>query len=148
MGLGPLRSVSLPEAREKAAPQRSLLLSGLDPIEAREEENNRRAIEAAKAVTFCQCAASYIESHRKGWRNEKHAEQWENTIETYCGPVIGKLPVQDVDTGLVLKILEPIWAKQVGNRQPVERPDREHSGLGQGKRLPLRRKPCPLEGTP
>ena len=55
-------------------------------------------------------SASYIESHKRGWRNPKQADQWTNTIETYAGPVIGPLPVADIDTGLVLKILEPIWA--------------------------------------
>ena len=110
MGLGPLHSIGLSEAREKAAAQRTVLLHGLDPIEAREENNRRKALEAAKAVTFRQCAASYIESHRPRWRNGKHGDQWESTIESYCDPVIGPLPVQDVDTGLVLKILEPIWA--------------------------------------
>ena len=110
MGLGPLHSVELAEAREKAAVQRSALLSGLDPIEAREEANRAKATEAAKAITFAQCATAYIESHKAGWRNEKHADQWTNTIETYAGPVVGSLPVQNVDTGLVLKILEPIWA--------------------------------------
>jgi hypothetical protein len=112
MGLGPVHSVGLSEARDKAATQRGLILSGQDPIEVREEGNRKRAIEAAKAVTFSQCATSYIESHRPGWRNEKHGDQWENTIRTYCEPVIGSLPVQDVDTGLVLKILEPIWASK------------------------------------
>jgi integrase len=112
MGLGPLHSIGLPEAREKAAAQRTALLDGLDPIEAREEGNRRKALEAAKAVTFAHCAASYIESHKAGWRNEKHAEQWTKTIETYAEPTIGPLPVQAVDTGLVLKILEPIWSKK------------------------------------
>lgn len=110
MGLGPVHSVGLPEARGKAAVQRAALASGLDPIEAREQENRRKALEAAKAVTFAQSAASYIESHKAGWRNAKHAEQWTNTLETYAGPVIGLLPVRDVDTELVLRILEPIWA--------------------------------------
>ncbi len=81
MGLGPLHSVGLPKAREKAAAQRTALLNDLDPIEAREEGNRRKVLEAAKAVTFSQCAASYIESHRRGWRNEKHGDQWESTIE-------------------------------------------------------------------
>ena len=110
MGLGPLHSVGLSDARDKAAAQRAAILNGLDPIEAREEGNRRKAMEAAKAITFSQCAAAYIESHRPGWRNEKHGDQWESTIETYCEPIIGPLPVQDVDTGLVLKVLEPIWA--------------------------------------
>lgn len=110
MGLGALHSVGLPKARETAEAQRGLLSLGLDPIRARDEELSRQAAEAARAVTFAHCTKSYIESHKAGWRNEKHADQWTNTIKTYCDPVIGTLPVQDVDTGLVLKILEPIWA--------------------------------------
>lgn len=42
-------------------------------------------------------------------RNPKHVEQWRRTLDQYAGPVIGKLPVQAVDTPLVLKVLEPIW---------------------------------------
>ena len=109
MGLGPVHSVGLSDARDKATEKRSLILSKLDPIEVRDEEDRKRAVEAAKSVTFAQCAASYIESHRPRWRNEKHGDQWENTIRTYCEPIFGSLPVQEVDTGLVLRVLEPIW---------------------------------------
>jgi integrase len=87
-----------------------VILAGLDPIAAREEENRKRTVEAASAITFSQCATAYIDSHRPGWSNEKHGDQWENTINTYCNPIFGSVPVQDVDTGLVLKVLEPIWA--------------------------------------
>ncbi len=110
MGLGPLHTVGLSDPRSRAMAQRSAILSGIDPIGAREDENRRKALEAAKANTFAQCAVAYIDSHKSGWRNEKHCEQWTSTIAVYCGPVIGALPVQDVDTGLVLKILEPMWA--------------------------------------
>ena len=112
MGLGAIHTVGLPKAREKTAAQRTALLDGLDPIEAREQENRRKSLEAAKAVTFAQCASSYIESHKAGWRNAKHAEQWTKTLEAYADPVVAPLPVQDVDTGLVLKILEPMWASK------------------------------------
>ena len=63
----------------------------------------------AKTVSFDDCAAAYIAAHRAGWRNQKHASQWSNTVKTYCSPVFGKLPVQLVDVGLVLKAIEPIW---------------------------------------
>jgi integrase len=66
-------------------------------------------LDAAKAVNFKECAARYIASHRAGWRNPKHAAQWEATLATYAEPVIGGLSVQAVDTALVLKVLEPIW---------------------------------------
>ncbi|HMF06257.1 MAG TPA: site-specific integrase [Methylocella sp.] len=63
-------------------------------------------LEAAKAITFKQCAESYIKTHRVSWRNAKHAAQWEATLATYAEPIIGALPVQVVDTALVMKVLE------------------------------------------
>jgi integrase len=51
----------------------------------------------------------YVASHRAGWRNPKHAAQWQATLATYAEPVIGDLSVQRIDTALVLKVLEPIW---------------------------------------
>jgi integrase len=109
MGLGPLALYGLQEARTKALSARKLRHEGIDPIEARRAERARKRLEEAKAMTFRQCAEDYINSHRAGWRNGKHAGQWNATLATYAFPVIGGLPVQSVDTGLVLKILEPIW---------------------------------------
>lgn len=112
MGLGSLRSVSLADARTRAAEQRALLHDRIDPIEARDAARARLALDSARSVTFSECAAAYIKAHRAGWKNTKHAGQWENTLETYCGPILGKLPVQTVDTGGVLRVLEPIWSEK------------------------------------
>src|SRR5262249_9786381 len=43
------------------------------------------------------------------WKNAKHRDQWRNTLLTYVYPIIGELPVESIDTTLVLKVLEPIW---------------------------------------
>src|SRR5215469_18513765 len=109
MGLGPLPLYGLQEARARALDARRKRHEGIDPIEARRAERARQRLEAAKAITFKQCAENYITSHRAGWRNEKHKYQWTATLGTYAYPVIGALPVQAVDTALVLKVLEPIW---------------------------------------
>ena len=109
MGLGSLNAFSLEEARSKAAQQRKLLAEGIDPIEAREARRRELALEDARGITFDQCAERYIESHKVGWRNAKHAAQWAATLRTYASPVFGTLPVQAIDTGLVTKALEPIW---------------------------------------
>jgi hypothetical protein len=79
---------------------------GIDPIDARRAGHMQELLEAAKAITFKQCAESYIKTHRAGWRNRKHAAQWEATLATYAEPIIGALPVQAVDTALVMKVLE------------------------------------------
>jgi integrase len=109
MGLGAVHAVALPEARAKAKECRLLLLEGKDPLEVRNASKLAEALERAKMMTFDQCAAAYIAAHRSGWKNPKHASQWENTLATYASPIIGKMPVAQVDTALVVKVLFPIW---------------------------------------
>ncbi len=109
MGLGSAATFSLAEARDKALTCRKLCYEGIDPIEMRRGQRQDAAIEAAKAITFRSCAEQYIDSHKAGWRNAKHAAQWTATLETYVYPVFGDLPVQAVDTGLVMQVLQPIW---------------------------------------
>jgi integrase len=109
MGLGPLALYGLHDARAKALDARRKRHEGIDPIEARRAERARQRLDAAKTITFKQCAEAYIAAHRAGWRNDKHAGQWSATLSTYAYPIIGGLPVQAADTSLVLKVLEPIW---------------------------------------
>lgn len=112
MGLGDFDRVSLKDAREKARQAYGLVQDGVDPIESRRARRAALALERAKTVTFKECAEKYIAAHEATWRNEKHRDQWKNTLATYAYPVIGSLSVADVDIGLVLKILEPIWAEK------------------------------------
>ena len=109
MGLGPLHTIPLAEARKRAAECRRMRLDGIDPIAARSTQRDQKKLEAAKAMTFDACAAAYIDAHKAGWQNAKHQDQWRNTLTTYTSPVFGSLPVQAVDVGLVMKALEPIW---------------------------------------
>jgi integrase len=109
MGLGPLHTVSLAEARQRALECRKLLLDDQDPIEVRRARRATIRLAAAKAVTFAECAEKFIAAHRAGWRNPKHAAQWPATLGAYAYPVFGDLPVQAVDVGLVMKAIEPIW---------------------------------------
>lgn len=109
MGLGAVHAVTLAEARDKAADCRKLISAGIDPLHARKSDQAKAKAETEKTQTFRQCAETYIESHKDAWRNAKHKWQWENTMERFAYPVIGDLPVQEVDVSLVLKILEPIW---------------------------------------
>lgn len=109
MGLGSYLSHSLKEARDSAKTQRQILDAGADPIEARDAGAAKQVLAAALSVTFSKCAETYIAAHSASWRNPKHAAQWSKTIETYAKPTIGPLPVQGVDTALVVRVLEPIW---------------------------------------
>jgi integrase len=109
VGLGPFALLSLAEARQRALDARRLLLDGIDPIEAKRSKRAQAALQAAKGITFEQCAERYIGAHETAWRNAVHRKQWRSTLLTYVFPVFGKVPVAEVGTALVMTALEPIW---------------------------------------
>jgi integrase len=108
-GLGPYPDTKLIEAREAARAHRKELRAGISPIDAAREKIIEEKLALARRITFGDCAKQYIKAHRGEWRNEKHIYQWNRTLEIYCA-LIMPLPVAEVDTGLVLQCLEPIWA--------------------------------------
>jgi hypothetical protein len=113
MGLGSLHAIGLADARKRAAERRRQLLDGIDPLlRVREEKRHQAKLEAAKAITFEQCAERYIAANRAAWKNPVHAKQWPSTLKTYVYPVFGSLPVQAVDVGLVMQVLEPVWTEK------------------------------------
>jgi integrase len=112
LGLGPLRDRTLAEARDKARELRQKLRDGIDPAAEREQRKAERVaqeVERAKQITFKQCAERCIQAHADGWRNAEHHRQWHSTLEQYVFPVIGNLPVGEIDVALVVKTLEPVW---------------------------------------
>lgn len=105
--------ISLADARDLATVLRLKVKAGIDPLEERQqaEATAKAAEQAAKVagVTFKAMAETHIAANKGSWRNAKHKQQWENTLATYAYPVFGELPVADIDTPRVLKVLEPIW---------------------------------------
>lgn len=108
MGLGGWPDVPLGEARDRARQARRKIDEGVDPIEARR---------AAKTVlrdtpSFSECARRTIEAKRPEWKSAKHAEQWKNTLDTYARPVVGNMPVDQVELRHIVEILSPIWVEK------------------------------------
>ena len=110
MGLGSSSVVSLAQARVDAAECRALLQDRIDPIEARKAK--RKSVETTGPRLFKAAALEFIASHKTGWKNVKHIQQWENTLDTYVYPVIGKMDVSDVGVEEIKKILIPIWTSK------------------------------------
>lgn len=109
MGLGSISIVSLSQARDEGRSYRKLMREGIDPLTHRREQRALKMAQAARSITFNACAEKFIASNEIAWKNQKHKQQWRNTIATYCDPVIGNLPVASVDAEMILKIIEPIW---------------------------------------
>lgn len=112
MGLGHADDVTLAEARDKARDMRRLILDGVDPLTHKKAERAKAAADAGKAVTFKEVAEKYIAKFEPTWRNPKHRQQWKNTLETYAYPVFGAWAAAAVDTGAVLKVIEPLWSEK------------------------------------
>ncbi|MFK2876861.1 tyrosine-type recombinase/integrase [Rhodanobacter hydrolyticus] len=108
MGLGPAWDVSLAEARERAAELRRMLRDGKDPMEEKQTKKTDARLKQERRLPFGRCCELYIEAQRSGWKNPKHAAQWDSTLRTYCESV-WKLPVDQIDTALVMKCLDGIW---------------------------------------
>lgn len=101
LGLGPLSSVSLAEARELAARNRKEALAGGDPL--------RDKRDAAAVMTFEEAAREVHRLHLPTWRNVKHGKDFITSLEMYAFPRIGHLRVSDVAAADVLGVLTPIW---------------------------------------
>lgn len=100
MSLGAYPIMTLAEARDAALEARRAVAKGHDPIASRKVMSGR---------DFVSVAADFIASHRAGWRNPKHGDQWHNTLRDYAFPIIGAKSVAEVSTDDLLAILRPIW---------------------------------------
>lgn len=94
---------TLAKARVRAEEARVVLRQGIDPLD------HRKALAEADSRTFRDVAEMHLGAHEAGWRNPKHRAQWRSTLETYVYPVMGALPVGEVGTDHVLRVLQPIW---------------------------------------
>ena len=110
MGLGPYPAVSIPDARQQALDCKKLIAQGINP---REQKMQHAEIAAKKtSIKFAAAANEFIEIHKSSWKNEKHAQQWTNTLDQYALPVIGKKDCAEVTVEDMLKILSEIWTKK------------------------------------
>ena len=112
MGLGPYPEVTLAEARDAALEARRLLRRGIDPIDDRKRRRKAERLEAEKNIRFAEAARRYVDDHRDGWQNPKHAAQWASTLETYANPVLGAMDARDITPGHVEMVLRPIWLEK------------------------------------
>lgn len=103
IGLGGYPAVTLAQAHEKARELLKKVRSGADPVA--EKRTRRKTV----TWTFKKTAEAYIEAHRHGWKNAKHAAQWTSTLETYAYPHFGDKHVAEVTKADVLAAIEPIW---------------------------------------
>lgn len=113
MGIGPLHSVGLAEARQKAEQARALLRQGIDPIEHRAVETIEAAQVASAIETFGQYADDYIDAAVKAgrWRGAKTEAGWRNSLGNHAAAIRDKA-LADIGVTEVLSVLRPLWGEK------------------------------------
>lgn len=109
MGLGAYPAVSLQEARDKARRIHDDIREGRVPVSPKAQQRALIASKVATEKTFRWCTEEYLKTKSSEWKNAKHRQQWENTLEAYAMPHMGLVCVSDLDLPHILACLEPIW---------------------------------------
>jgi integrase len=104
IGLGSYDTLSLAEAREKAAALRKVSIKGDDPIGERDK---------GKFVipTFAKAMEAAHAEFSRGWV-DKHAAAFKSSLEQHALPSLGKVRVDHIDASLIRDTLAPIWVEK------------------------------------
>lgn len=106
-GLGSYPEVGVAEAARQGSLMREQIANGQDPLEV-------RANEAVKPRTplLREAAEALHKELAPGWKNPKHAQQWINTLIEYAFPLIGPLPLDQIQPRHIADVLRPIWLEK------------------------------------
>lgn len=105
-GLGAYPAVGLAAARDAARGVHDSIRAGEIP-EAVVSKRKRLAAEqlANAETTFDLCVERFLDAKSVEWRNAKHRAQWRSTLAQYAAPVLGALPVSEIERRHVLAVL-------------------------------------------
>ena len=98
-GLGGADIVTLNQARERGLEYRRMAKTGLNP-----RFNATRDI-----PTFEEISRQVHIDRMPTWKNQKHGQQWINTLRDYAFPKIGRMPIDSIGQPEILMCLSPIW---------------------------------------
>lgn len=104
-GLGSYPSISIAEVGKRASTMREAISQGNDPL-----EEKAKPVEAVQqALTFKEAAEMLHNDLLPGWKNDKHGQQWINTLTTYVFPTLGSKPLREIQPNDIAEVLKPIW---------------------------------------
>ncbi len=109
MGLGPLHTIGLADAREKAEEARRLIRKGLDPLAAKHEAEQA----SPRAMTFGAYADAFIDSAVKAgrWRGAKTEARWRNLLGKHAKDIRAKT-ISGIRVSDVVQVIRPLWGEK------------------------------------
>lgn len=112
IGLGGYCEIGLADARRAARETRAKIRAGVDPVEERKAARAALAIAQRRGLTFRDAVERCLAARLSAFGNPKHRQQWKNTLATYAVPELGTMPVSEIGTQDVLRVLEPVWREK------------------------------------
>ncbi len=109
LGLGSARIRKLTDARALSGELRLQVLNGFDPKDERDKTKAKAIATRAHQITFDEALIQCMSAKAVEWKSIKHGQQWQNSLTTYASPLLGRMPVDLINTELVHKVLQPIW---------------------------------------
>ncbi len=107
-GLGAYPEVGIAEAGKKGMSFREQLTEGIDPLELKAVAA-QEAVKAAVVPLFKDAAETVYAELKVGWKNAKHQAQWITTLRAYAVPIIGEIPIDQLEPRHIADALRPIW---------------------------------------
>lgn len=120
MGLGPIHTISLAQARLAAQRARRLLLEGVDPIEQRHAERDAQRADARAQMSFKEAVERYLKVNEPTWKNAKHIQQWRMRLKKYVSELLPR-PVAAVDEATINEALAGIWTTMPETARRIRR---------------------------
>jgi len=105
MGLGGFPATSLSDARTQALRWRSVLSQGLDPIVERDKEREILNYRETLSEVFVKA----FEAKKRALVDDGKAGRWDSPLRLHILPHIGELPIEDINSKHIERILKPIW---------------------------------------
>ena len=105
MCLGAYPRLTHEKARHQAILFNQKVADDIDPIKER-KANRLKSSTSIETPSFKAFSLKYIENKSAEWKNNKHAAQWLNTLESYAFPIIGHLTLDEINTPEILKVLK------------------------------------------
>lgn len=106
--IGRYPEISIEAARAERDIARAQIRAGIDPVDARRVRREKAT--AVADATFKTVAESWFEKHRHEW-SDIHFRKSREAFERDVYPSIGRLPVDQVTSPIIARVLEQILAR-------------------------------------
>lgn len=103
----PVDEALLAALEAEAAEHRKTIRAGRDPLAERGTVASMAFTQSNRTgETFRNAALAYIAENKNQWKNQKHRQQWENTLERYAYPMIADTLTHTVTMDDIKRVLQ------------------------------------------